>query len=188
MIRDAEHFSTKMSKIEGSGDLGQYIVDLVKNKPLPEKEALPAPLAEPVKEPEPATETLFDASNPGTPSPAEPTSPADNEPQTTAEAEKQDDQAEKEEKVQEKTEDPPLPPTPEQMEEAERKKRDSASGSGSGKSSPSAASEEVKLNGIEEAKEAMSKELPPTPMEVDGKEKKLEAMQIGGEEEGNGET
>lgn len=156
MIRDAELFSTKMSKIEGSGDLGEYIVDLVKSKPLPEAEvpSIPAPAAEPEGEEE-KTEVMFDAADPLTPSTPTPT---DGE-----KAKEQD--VEGEDKKVEEAGDPPLPPTPEQMEEAERKK------SQSGDSSPSTASKEAEFNGSEEANEALSKELPPTPMDVDGKEK-----------------
>lgn len=167
MIRDAEHFSTKMSKIEGSGDLGEYIVNLVKSKALPEKEAPPAP-AEPAEEKknEPQAEVMFDAADPITP--AEPSTSTSPEPE---------EEEKKTEPAPEKTDtpavattvattDPPLPPTPEQLEAEEARKKSS-----SGDSSPSIESEEAKLNGIEEANEAMGKELPPTPMEVDGKDK-----------------
>ena len=165
MIRDAEHFSTKMSKIEGSGNLGEYIVDLVKSKPLPEKEALAASaITAEEKNEEPQGEVMFDAADLTIPAgPSGSTSPAPGEEEKKAES------------APEKTEtsaDPPLPPTPEQMEEAERKKAEG--GNSSGDSSPSTATEEAKLNGIEaanEMNEAMGKELPPTPMEVDEKDK-----------------
>lgn len=163
MIRDAEHFSIKMSKIEGSGDLGEYIVNLVKSKALPEKETPPAP-AEPVEgnKDEPQAEVMVDAA--GSITPAEPstsTSPAPEEEERKAEPAPM-----KADTPAVATTDPPLPPTPEQLEAEEARKK-----SDSGDSSPSIAREEAKLNGIEEANEAMGKELPPTPMEVDGKDK-----------------
>lgn len=34
MLRDAEVFESRLSKIEGSGDLGSHIVDIVKSKPI----------------------------------------------------------------------------------------------------------------------------------------------------------
>lgn len=32
MLADAEYFNTRISKLEGAGDLGPQIVDIVKNK------------------------------------------------------------------------------------------------------------------------------------------------------------
>lgn len=166
MIRDAEHFSTKMSKIEGSGDLGEYIINLVKSKALPEKEVPPAP-AEPVEEEkdEPQSEVMFDAVDPITPAePPTSTSPAPEEEEKKTEPAPKTDTSAMATTVA--TTDPPLPPTPEQLEAEEARKK-----SDSGDSSRSIASEEAKLDSIEEANEAMGKELPPTPMEVDGKDK-----------------
>ena len=53
MMRDAEHFAQKMSKIEGSGNLGEHIVQIVRSKPLPETKT-PAPVKE--EEPPKVTE------------------------------------------------------------------------------------------------------------------------------------
>ena len=163
MIRDAEHFSSKMSKIEGSKDLGEYIVNLVKSKALPQTEALSIPVKEGnQKEEEPREEKILDAAISATPaeppiSPAlESQEPSGPEDKNTA-PEKADTPA-----------DPPLPPTPEQLEAEEAAKK-----SESGGSSPSTASEEAKLNEIEVANEAMEKELPPTPMEVDERDKMM---------------
>lgn len=152
MIRDAEHFSTKMSKIEGSGDLGEYIVSLVKSKALPEDE-VPAPAVEFEVEDdkEEKAEVMFDAADPVTPT------HADGEEDKGHEEEGVD-------KKEERTEDPPLTLAPEQMEEAERKK-----GKG-GDGSPATAEEEAQVNG-EDPNEAIEKGLQPTPMDVDGKEK-----------------
>lgn len=163
MIRDAEHFSTKTSRIDGSGDLGEYIVNLVKSKTLPEKEAPFAPGKEEENKQNPEAEVMFDAADPMTP--AEPSKSTSTAPEE--EEKKTEPLPENTQTPAVATTNPPLPPTPEQMKEAERKKV----GAGSGDSSPSTASEEAKLNGIEEGNEAMGKELPPTPMEVDEKDK-----------------
>jgi hypothetical protein len=32
MLADAEYFNSRISKLEGAGDLGSYLVDVVKNK------------------------------------------------------------------------------------------------------------------------------------------------------------
>lgn len=156
MIRDAEHFSAKMSKIEGAGDLGEYIVELVKSKPLPVAEvtSIPAPAADSGEERgEEKAEVMFDAADPVTPTP---TQPGPEEP-----AEKGEEEKDEKEETQA---DPPLPPTPEQMEDAERKKN-------GGDGAPATAEEEEKATGIEEANVAMGNGLPPTPMEVDGEPK-----------------
>lgn len=34
MLRDAEFFESRLSKIDGSGDVGSHIVDIVKSKPI----------------------------------------------------------------------------------------------------------------------------------------------------------
>jgi vacuolar protein sorting-associated protein 54 len=47
MLRDAEHFKSKIGGLDGAGDAGDYIVDLVKAKNVPK----PKP---PVPEPAPA--------------------------------------------------------------------------------------------------------------------------------------
>ena len=44
MLRDAEHFKFKIGSLEGANDTGAYIVNLVKNKHVPEA---PAPFAQP---------------------------------------------------------------------------------------------------------------------------------------------
>lgn len=164
MIRDAEHFSTKMSKIEGSGDLGEYIVNLVRSKALPEREGPPAPVKEEKKKEEESQEVMFDAANPITPAgPSTSASPSSASQEPSVPEDKNTAPAKTDTPA-----DPPLPPTPEQLEAEEAGKK-----SESGDSSPSTASEEAKLNGIEEANEAMGKELPPTPMEVDERDKMM---------------
>jgi len=45
-LRDAEHFDARLSKIDGSGDLGAYVANIVKEK------AIVAPVAAP-KAPQP---------------------------------------------------------------------------------------------------------------------------------------
>ncbi len=35
MLRDAEYFKTKIGGLEGSGDVGDYLVNLVKEKDIP---------------------------------------------------------------------------------------------------------------------------------------------------------
>jgi hypothetical protein len=34
MLRDAEHFRSKLSKLDGAGDIGDMIVRIVKEKPI----------------------------------------------------------------------------------------------------------------------------------------------------------
>jgi vacuolar protein sorting-associated protein 54 len=34
MLADAEYFNSRISKLEGAGDLGSYLVDVVRNKTL----------------------------------------------------------------------------------------------------------------------------------------------------------
>ena len=34
MLRDAEFFKSRLGKLEGAAELGDYIVDIVKNKPV----------------------------------------------------------------------------------------------------------------------------------------------------------
>jgi hypothetical protein len=46
LLRDAEHLHTKFSKINGSGDIGEYITAIVKDKTV-------ASPPEPLKAPEP---------------------------------------------------------------------------------------------------------------------------------------
>ncbi|KAH6666870.1 Vps54-like protein-domain-containing protein [Halenospora varia] len=47
MLRDAEHFKAKIGGLEGAGDAGDYLVNLVKNKSVPKpKAASPPPAAE----------------------------------------------------------------------------------------------------------------------------------------------
>ena len=44
MLRDAEHFKTKIGGLDGAGDAGNYIVNLVKEKSVPKPKPLtPAP-------------------------------------------------------------------------------------------------------------------------------------------------
>ena len=164
MIRDAEHFSIKMSKIEGSGDLGEYTINLVKSKALPEKEAPPAPAAAAEeKKDEPQGDVMFDAADPITPTQASGSISSTLETQELS-------TKENEGKAAAET-DPPLPPTPEQLGAEEKKKQIE-----SGDSSPTTASKQAKLSGIEaanEVNEAMGKELPPTPMEVDERDRKM---------------
>jgi len=51
MLRDAEHFKSKIGGLDGAGDAGDYIVDLVKLKSVPKRKAPePAPVPEPDKE------------------------------------------------------------------------------------------------------------------------------------------
>jgi vacuolar protein sorting-associated protein 54 len=42
MLRDAEHFKTRIGDLDGAGDAGSYIVNLVKEKSVP-KAAIPDP-------------------------------------------------------------------------------------------------------------------------------------------------
>ena len=49
MLRDAEHFKARIGSLEGAGDAGDYIVNLVKGKSVPVAKAATAP------EPVPAT-------------------------------------------------------------------------------------------------------------------------------------
>jgi vacuolar protein sorting-associated protein 54 len=45
MLRDAEHFKNKIGGLDGAGDAGNYIVNLVKEKSVPKPRPLtPAPI------------------------------------------------------------------------------------------------------------------------------------------------
>jgi vacuolar protein sorting-associated protein 54 len=60
MLRDAEHFKTRIGGLDGAGDTGDFIVNLVKEKNVPKPKApSPAPPAEEAatngKEPTPET-------------------------------------------------------------------------------------------------------------------------------------
>jgi vacuolar protein sorting-associated protein 54 len=45
MLRDAEHFKNKIGGLDGAGDAGNYIVNLVKEKNVPKPRPLtPAPI------------------------------------------------------------------------------------------------------------------------------------------------
>jgi vacuolar protein sorting-associated protein 54 len=48
MLRDAEYFKTRIGGLDGAGDTGDYIVNLVKEKNVPKPKA-PAPLPPPEK-------------------------------------------------------------------------------------------------------------------------------------------
>jgi vacuolar protein sorting-associated protein 54 len=50
MQRDAEHFQTKLSKIDGFGDLGQRLLELVQGKSTSSPDEKPAPSTESPKE------------------------------------------------------------------------------------------------------------------------------------------
>ena len=41
LVRDAEHLDAKLSKTDGSGDLGSYVVNLAKNKTIEKPLDLP---------------------------------------------------------------------------------------------------------------------------------------------------
>jgi len=41
MLRDAEYFKTRLGGLDGAGDTGDYIVNLVKDKPVPKPKAAP---------------------------------------------------------------------------------------------------------------------------------------------------
>lgn len=43
MLRDAEYFKTRLGGLDGAGDTGDYIVNLVKEKPVPKSKAAPEP-------------------------------------------------------------------------------------------------------------------------------------------------
>lgn len=45
MLRDAEHFKTRIGSLDGAGDAGDFIVNLVKEKNVPKAKA-PSPPAE----------------------------------------------------------------------------------------------------------------------------------------------
>ena len=55
MQNDAEHFRAKMGKIEGSGNLGERLVELVQAKKT--ESPAPAPTPEKPKAPEPSDST-----------------------------------------------------------------------------------------------------------------------------------
>jgi vacuolar protein sorting-associated protein 54 len=45
MLRDAEHFKTRIGGLDGAGDAGYYIVNLIKEKSVPKPKPLtPAPI------------------------------------------------------------------------------------------------------------------------------------------------
>ena len=47
MIRDAEYFKLKIGSIEGTGDAGDYLITLIKDKNVPKPKAAPTPIPEP---------------------------------------------------------------------------------------------------------------------------------------------
>lgn len=53
MLRDTEHFKTKIGSLDGAGDAGDYLVNLVKAKNVPKpKVATPPPPPAPIEEKE----------------------------------------------------------------------------------------------------------------------------------------
>ncbi|KAG4413665.1 hypothetical protein IFR04_013205 [Cadophora malorum] len=57
MLRDAEHFKTKIGSLDGAGDAGEYLVNLVKAKNVPKPKApTPPPPPAPVEEKDKETE------------------------------------------------------------------------------------------------------------------------------------
>lgn len=62
MIRDAEHFKAQISGLEGAGDIGDYILNIVKSKTVP-RTAPTAPTA-PTASPAPTSPTAEVATEP----------------------------------------------------------------------------------------------------------------------------
>jgi vacuolar protein sorting-associated protein 54 len=62
MLRDAEHFKSKIGGLDGAGDAGDYIVGLVKAKNVP-KPKLPVPEPAPAEAPAQENTTVNDKSN-----------------------------------------------------------------------------------------------------------------------------
>ncbi len=46
MIRDVEHFQSRLGKIDGFGDAGEHLMAIVKSKEVEKKAASPPPAAE----------------------------------------------------------------------------------------------------------------------------------------------
>jgi vacuolar protein sorting-associated protein 54 len=45
LLRDAEHFDSKLGKIDGAADTGQYLMGLVKDKSVAVEQPAPQPTA-----------------------------------------------------------------------------------------------------------------------------------------------
>jgi len=56
MLRDVEYFNTRLGGLDGAGDIGEYIVKLVKEKSVPR----PKPIPEPRTQPETNGKASFD--------------------------------------------------------------------------------------------------------------------------------
>jgi vacuolar protein sorting-associated protein 54 len=64
MLRDAEYFKTKLGSLDGAGDTGDYIVNLVKGKPVPKPKAAPEPRPPEPKPPEMNGKSSVDTDTP----------------------------------------------------------------------------------------------------------------------------
>lgn len=130
MMRDAEHFAQKMAKMEGAGDLGDTIINIVKDKKLPEVEE-----AKPEKEETTNTTTTTnetESQSTATPDPPLPPTPDELEAEEKRKSESEGSNA-----VSTSTEEAringlndaeaaaakELPPTPAAMNEEEEKEK-----------------------------------------------------------------
>ena len=57
MLRDAEFFRSRLSKLDGAGDIGDYIVSIVNAKTVAEQPAPAQPILAPVSTPSEAATT-----------------------------------------------------------------------------------------------------------------------------------